>query len=64
MTLEERLEEFVDFLDNESLKQLTRDHLSVEDNLMACAYAHAYEKDKNAILAMLKGKRFNEDYME
>jgi hypothetical protein len=63
MNIEERLEEFVDWLDNEIERQLIRDKLSAEDGLMACAYAHAYEKDKNAILAILNGKRYCEDCM-
>jgi hypothetical protein len=64
MSIEDRLMEFVEFLEEESMRQLTRDKLSVEDSVSACTYAYAYAKDKNAILAIINGKRYFEDYMD
>lgn len=57
----DRLREFVDFLDSQIDEQLTRDTLSTEDAISKCSYAHAYEKNKNAILNIIAGRDWNDN---
>ncbi|MEF9984534.1 MAG: hypothetical protein RR806_08785 [Oscillospiraceae bacterium] len=59
LTIENRLQEFIDFLDEEINRQFLREKLSIEDNLQACVYAHAYEKDKNALINILNEREWN-----
>lgn len=54
------LNEFIDFLDKEIDRQLTRKALSVEDNLYKCANAHAYEKVKESLINIVNGRRYDE----
>lgn len=56
-----RLQEFVDFLDSQIENQLTRESLSTEDAISKCSYAHAYEKDKNAIINIIAGRDWNDN---
>ena len=56
----ERLQEFADRLVKEVDKTLTRTPISDTDAIVKCALAQAYEKDKNAILAIINGKRYFE----
>lgn len=58
-TIIDRLQEFVVFLDTQIDKELTREPLSVEDSISKCSYAHAYEKDKNALLNIIAGRDWN-----
>lgn len=60
-SVEYRLQEFVNFLDAQIDKQLTREPLSVEDNISKCSYAHAYEKNKNALLNIIAGRDWNDN---
>ena len=60
-TITDKLQEFVDFLDSQIDKQLTRDALSTEDAISKCSYAHAYEKDKNAILNIIAGRDWKDN---
>lgn len=55
-----KLNEFIDFLDEEIDRQLTRKALSVEDNLYKCANAHAYELTKESLINIVNGRRYNE----
>ena len=54
------LNEFIDFLDKEIDRQLTRKALSVEDNLYKCANAHAYELTKESLINIVNGRRYDE----
>lgn len=58
--IKEELERFVDFLDITIENELTRNHLSKEDDIRKCSYCLALERDKNAIINILNGKKFNE----
>lgn len=58
--IKEELERFVDFLDATIENELTRNHLSKEDDIRKCSYCLALERDKNAIINILNGKKFNE----
>ena len=60
-TVIDRLQEFVDFLDVQIDKELTKEPLSVEDSISKCSYAHAYEKDKNALLNIISGRNWNDN---
>ena len=54
---------FVSFLNRQIDKELLRKPLSQEDALVKCAVAQAYEKDKNALINILNGRHWNEDYI-
>ena len=56
----ERLQEFADRLDKEIDKEITRMPLSTTDAAVKCATAHAYKKNRNAILSIIAGKRYYE----
>lgn len=58
--IKEELERFVDFLDVTIENELTRNHLSKEDDIRKCSYCLALERDKNAIINILNGKKFDE----
>lgn len=58
--IKEELERFVDFLDITIENEFTRNHLSKEDDIRKCSYCLALERDKNAIINILNGKKFNE----
>jgi endogenous inhibitor of DNA gyrase (YacG/DUF329 family) len=55
------LNDLVDFLDKQIDKELCRTPLSIEDSLVKCAVAQAYEKDKNALINILNGRSWNEN---
>lgn len=59
-TIKVNLKDFVDFLDEEIDRQLTREPLSSEDNIMKCTYATAYEKVKTSLLNIVEGRKYNE----
>lgn len=58
--IKEELERFVDYLNKSIDNELTRNHLSKEDDIRKCSYCLALERDKNAIINILNGKKFNE----
>lgn len=55
-----QLKAFIDFLDKEIDRQFDRVALSPEDAIMKSTYAHAYEKDKNALINILNGNDWKE----
>ena len=57
----DRIQEFVTYLEVQIDKELMREPLSVEDNVSKCSYAHAYEKDKNALINILLGRDWNDN---
>lgn len=58
--IKRELKEFIDFLDKEIDKELCRTPLSPEDAVVKCSVAMAYEKDKNALINILNGRRWND----
>lgn len=56
-----QLNEFIDFLEDQIEKELCRKPLSVEDSLVKCAVAQAYEKDRNALINIINGRHWNEN---
>ena len=60
-TITDRLQEFVNFLNTQIDSQLTREPLSIEDSISKCSYAHAHEKDKNALLNIIAGRDWNDN---
>lgn len=62
-TIVENLNEFIDVLDEEIDRQLTRDPLSVEDNILKCSYAHIYEKVKMSLINIIHGRKYNDEFM-
>ena len=54
------IDNFTSYLDRQIEKELCRKPLSVEDSIVKCAVAQAYEKDKNALLNILNGRHWNE----
>lgn len=61
--IKNELKEFIDFLEKEIDKELCRTPLSPEDAVVKCSVAMAYEKDKNVLINILNGRRWN-DRME
>lgn len=59
--IKEELYDLIKFLDEQIDKELCRTPLSIEDSLVKCAVAHAYEKDKNALINILNGRHWNEN---
>ena len=62
-SIKRELNDLIDFLDERIDKELCRRPLSVEDSLVKCAIAQAYEKDKNALINILNGRHWNENPM-
>lgn len=58
--IKKELERFIDFLDKTIDSELAKNHLSKEDDIRKCSYCLALERDKNAIINILNGKKFNE----
>lgn len=63
-TIVDRLNEFIDFLDKEMDRQLTRKSLSSMDEISKCSYAHAYGKVKTSLINIVDGRRYNEYEMQ
>lgn len=59
LSWEDRLKKFINFLDGEIDRQLCRQKNSPEDNIQACCYAHAHEKDMNALINILEGREWD-----
>jgi hypothetical protein len=59
--IKKELNDLIDFLDEQIDKELCRRPLGVEDSLVKCAFAQAYEKDKNALINILNGRHWNEN---
>lgn len=59
-SIQKELKDFIDFLEKEIDKELCMIPLSPEDAVVKCSVAMAYEKDKNALINILNGKRWNE----
>lgn len=59
-SIKKELKDFINFLEKEIDKELCRTPLSPEDAVVKCSVAMAYEKDKNALINILNGKRWNE----
>jgi transcription initiation factor TFIIIB Brf1 subunit/transcription initiation factor TFIIB len=59
--IKKELNDLIDFLDEQIDKELCRRPLSVEDSLVKCAVAQAYEKDKNALINIINGRHWNEN---
>lgn len=57
------IDSFASYLDRQIDKELTRMPMSAEDAVMKCAVARAYEKDKNALINILNGRHWNENYI-
>lgn len=56
----DNLNNFIDFLDKEIDRQLEREPLSVEDNIMKNSWAYAYENVKDCLINIVNGRRYNE----
>lgn len=55
-----KLNEFIDFLDKEMDRQLTRKSLGSMDEVSKCSYAHAYGKVKASLINIVNGRRYDE----
>lgn len=62
-TIITELNKFIDYLENRIDEELCRKPLSIEDSLVKCAVAQAYEKDKNALINILNGRHWHENPM-
>lgn len=62
-SIKNELKDLIDFLENEIDKELCRTPLSPEDAVVKCSVAMAYEKDKNALINILNGRRWNESML-
>lgn len=60
ITIKERLEEFVDHLNKIIDYEYEMEALSTEDLIRKNSYCMALERDKNAIISILNGKRYYE----
>lgn len=54
------LSSFIEYLNNQIDNELCREALSIEDSLVKCAVAHAYEKNKNSLLRIIQGLKWDE----
>lgn len=57
-TLKERLQEFIDYLDQAIDKEYDKLPISSEDAIRKSSYCLALERDKNALINILNGKRY------
>lgn len=55
-----KLNEFIDVLDEEMDRQLTRKSLGSMDEVSKCSYAHAYKKVKASLINIVNGRRYDE----
>lgn len=55
------IERFITYLDSQIDKELGRKPLSVEDSIQKCSTALAYERDKNVLMNIIDGKRWDEN---
>lgn len=62
ITIIERLQRFVKFLDSAIDKEFEKMPISPEDAIRKSSYCLALERDKNAIINIMNGKEF--DYVE
>lgn len=53
------INDFIDFLDEEIKRQLSKEPLSIEDTLSKCSYAHAYERVKETLIDIVNEKKCN-----
>lgn len=60
VSLKERLQAFVSYLDKVIDKEFEKEPLSVEDAIRKNSYCLALERDKNAILNILDGRDFDD----
>lgn len=60
-SIKKELNDLIDFLDEQIDKEICRNPLSMEDSLVKCATAQAYNKDKNALINILNGRHWNEN---
>lgn len=58
MTLKKRLQEFIDYLDQAIDKEYDKLPISSEDAIRKSSYCLALERDKNALINILDGKRY------
>ena len=59
-TMVSNIEEFIQRLDKEIDRLLVEKPKSIEDSLVKCAQAQCYEKDKNALINIINGKKYFE----
>lgn len=62
-SIKKELNDLIDFLNEQIDRELCRRPISVEDSLVKCAVAQAYEKDKNALINILNGRHWNDNIL-
>lgn len=59
-SIEDRLWKFVEFLDKKIDEGFAREPLSQNDQIAKCSYSLALERDKNALINILNGRKFDD----